>query len=123
MTSPEGQVFLLHKSAGFEAAMTLPGEGGERRVIGYSFRIDVVVEGRVADGAEWIGDLDALGASLDAVAQELDHGMLDGVEGLGAPTLEQISLWVAGQLKRDWPGLKTVTLSRPSRSESVTLVL
>jgi len=47
--------------------------------------------------------------------------MLNDVPGLEVPTLENIALWVAGQLQGKLNGLSVITLSRPSLNESCSL--
>jgi 6-pyruvoyltetrahydropterin/6-carboxytetrahydropterin synthase len=123
---PSGQVFEVTKAVSFEAAHYMPTkpEGHPyARIHGHSFRLEVTVAGTVEAGAEWVADFAELTAALKRVAAELDHGLLNEVEGLETPTLERVCLWVAGRLKPDWPGLCAVTLARPSLDERVTLQL
>ena len=123
---PAGQVFEVSKAVTFEAAHYMPGKPDGhpyKRVHGHSFRLEATIAGTVRPGEEWVADFAELTRSLDAVAAELDHELLNEVPGLETPTLERVCLWVAGRLSQKWPGLKRVTLSRPSLNESVTLSL
>jgi 6-pyruvoyltetrahydropterin/6-carboxytetrahydropterin synthase len=123
---PAGQVFEVTKAVTFEAAHYMPAkpEGHPyARMHGHSFRLEVTVAGTVEPGAEWVADFATLTAALKALAAELDHGLLNEVEGLETPTLERICLWVAERLGPDWPGLSAVTLARPSLDEQVSLKL
>lgn len=126
LAAPAGHVFEVSKAVHFEAAHFMPAkpEGHPyKRMHGHSFRLEAAIAGTVEPGAEWVADFAALTRALEAVAGELDHGLLNEVPGLETPTLERICLWVAHRLKPDWPGLARVTLSRPSLSESCTLRL
>ena len=68
-------------------------------------------------------DFSKLTAALQDVAQQLDHRLLNEIEGLSVPTLERVCLWVANMLRPTLPGLTRVTLSRPSLNETCTLDL
>lgn len=124
--APGGAVFTVTKAVTFEAAHRMPGHGTAHpygRVHGHSFRLEASISGRLEPGALWVADFAALSTSLQALANELDHGLLNDIPGLETPTLEQLCLWVAARLQSDWPGLCRVTLSRPSLNESCALDL
>jgi len=63
------------------------------------------------------------GRQLKAVADELDHGLLNEKPGLESPTLEHICLYFARRLQPDFPGLARVVVSRPTVGESCALNL
>ena len=44
--------------------------------------------------------------------------LLNEIEGLKRPTLENICLWAAARLKPKFPGLKQVRVARPSNGET-----
>lgn len=124
--SAVGQVFEISKAVTFEAAHQLPGRGKDDtygRVHGHSFRLEASVAGEVQPGRLWVEDIAVLTAALTEVAGRLDHQMLNEIEGLEVPTLENIALWVAGCLSGKLVGLASVTVSRPSLNESCTLRL
>ena len=121
-----GQVFEITKAVSFEAAHYMGGkpEGHPyRNVHGHSFRLEVTVAGTVRPGEEWVQDFSELTAILNATAARLDHRLLNEIEGLSVPTLERICLWVAEELKPQLPGLRAVTLARPSLDERCRLVV
>lgn len=122
--SPDGRVFEISKAVTFEAAHRLPGRGKDDtygRVHGHSFQLEATVSGAVQNGKLWVEDMAVLTAALTEVAQTLDHQMLNDVPGLDVPTLENIALWVAGQLQEKLGGLSVVTISRPSLNERCSL--
>ncbi len=122
----EGQVFEITKAVSFEAAHYMDGkpEGHPyRNVHGHSFVLEATVAGTVQPGAEWVQDFSDLAAILSKTAERLDHRLLNEIEGLEVPTLERIAVWVANDLKPNLPGLKRVTLARPSLNERCVLVL
>jgi 6-pyruvoyltetrahydropterin/6-carboxytetrahydropterin synthase len=78
----------------FEAAHHLPlvPDGHKcKRVHGHNYRLDVSITG-VIDGRGFVIDY----AELDAVVQpldQLDHRLLNDIEGLGNPTSEILAEW------------------------------
>jgi 6-pyruvoyltetrahydropterin/6-carboxytetrahydropterin synthase len=123
MTAP---IFEITKAQTFDAAHFLP-QGPEtspyRRLHGHSFRVEATVAGPAQDPVGWVEDLAELDAALKAAAGALDHSLLNETEGLASPTLEHLCLWFADRLKPRFPGLKRITLSRPTIGESCALNL
>lgn len=122
----EGQVFEITKAVNFEAAHYMAGkpEGHPyRNMHGHSFRLEITVAGTVQPGAEWVQDFSDLTTILQATADKLDHRLLNEIDGLSVPTLERICLWAANDLRDALPGLKKVTLARPSLDERCVLVV
>jgi len=122
----EGQVFEITKAVSFEAAHYMGGkpEGHPyRNVHGHSFRLEATVAGTVQPGAEWVQDFSDLTDILNMTAEKLDHRLLNEIDGLSVPTLERIAVWAANDLKPKLPGLKRITLARPSLDERCVLVL
>lgn len=111
------------KSITFDAAHHLPPVGAEtpapyQRLHGHSFTLEVAVEGAVDPATGWVADFGAVAAALDALRARLDHHLLNTVEGLERPTLENICLWAARELKQALPGLAQVKVARPSIGEA-----
>ena len=124
--NPSGEVFEITKSVTFEAAHFMGGkpEGHPyRNLHGHSFQLEACVAGRVKPGEEWVEDFSVLTTALQETAAKLDHRLLNDIDGLSVPTLERICLWAARDLKPKLPGLRRVTLARPSLNETCTLVL
>lgn len=118
-------VFEITKQAGFDAAHYLPeGPRGEyRRLHGHSFQVEATVRGPISGPVGWVEDLGALEAALKALAQELDHGLLNERPGLESPTLERLCLYFAERLKAEFPRLSKVVVSRPTVGERCALEL
>jgi 6-pyruvoyltetrahydropterin/6-carboxytetrahydropterin synthase len=114
----------ITKAVTFEAAHRLGGPDDPetyRRVHGHSFRLEATLRGKPHPERGWVEDLGALTAALRALAERLDHGLLNEIEGLERPTLERLCGWAARELGRDFPTLVRVKVSRPSLGESCTL--
>jgi len=124
--SPEGQVFEIPKSVTFAAAHFIGTQPEGLRygyIHVYSFELQVTVSGRVAPGKMWVEDFAVVAESLLATAAKLDHQLLNEIEGLDVPTLENICLWAARDLSANLTGLARVSIARPSLNERCELIL
>ena len=110
----------LTKSFRFEAAHALPGTtlgDASMEIHGHSFRAEVSVRGTPDPATGMVVDLGQLEASMAEVRKSLDHKLLNNVEALGAPTLENLSRFIwervqhAGKITR-------VSVHRDSCNES-----
>ena len=93
------------KSFYFDAAHTLSGTtlgAVAEEVHGHSFRAEVAVEGTPDPVTGMVLDLGKLDEAVSALRKRLDHKLLNKVEGLGKPTLENLARFiyerVAGRL-------------------------
>lgn len=108
------------KSMNFDAAHFIDYDPEARpyaRLHGHSFRLDVEIEGEPGAETGWVVDFADVAEALDALHEALDHRLLNEIEGLERPTLENICRWAAGRLKPQFPGLRQVRVSRPSIGE------
>ena len=112
----------LTKSFRFEAAHSLPGTtfgAASEEIHGHSFRAEVSVRGTPDPATGMVLDLGLLERSMAEVQKMLDHKLLNKVEALGAPTLENLSRFIwervqhAGKITR-------VSVHRDSCNESCT---
>jgi 6-pyruvoyltetrahydropterin/6-carboxytetrahydropterin synthase len=110
----------LTKSFRFEAAHALPrttfGPASEE-IHGHSFRAEVTLRGVPDPATGMVLDLGLLERRMAEVQKMLDHKLLNKVEALGPPTLENLSRFIwerlqsAGQITR-------VSVHRDSCNES-----
>ena len=63
------------------------------------------------------GEVDAV---LKAIREKLDHHLLNEVEGLGTPTLENIARYIHDHAKAKLPEVARVTVRRPSYGQTCT---
>jgi 6-pyruvoyltetrahydropterin/6-carboxytetrahydropterin synthase len=112
----------LTKSFRFEAAHALGGTtlgATSEQIHGHSFRAEVTVRGTPDPATGMVLDLGLLERSMTAVQKTLDHKMLNRVDALGQPTLENLSRFIwervahAGRIAR-------VSVHRDSCNESCT---
>ena len=108
------------KSMSFDAAHFLEHDPEARpysRLHGHSFKMEVVIDGEPDQQNGWVVDFADVAEALQGLHDALDHRLLNEVEGLERPTLENISRWAAEKLKPRFPGLAEVRVSRPSNGE------
>ena len=112
----------LTKSFRFEAAHSLKGTtfgAASEEIHGHSFRAEVSVRGTADPATGMVLDLGLLERSMEEVRKTLDHKLLNRIEALETPTLENLSRFIwervqhAGKITR-------VSVHRDSCNESCT---
>ena len=109
----------LVKDFHFEAAHWLPNvpEGHKcRRMHGHSFRGEVAVRGEVDPATGWLIDFADLKRAVDPLVSQLDHYVLNDIEGLQNPTSELLAVWFWDRLKPQVPMLYRVTVEETCSS-------
>jgi 6-pyruvoyltetrahydropterin/6-carboxytetrahydropterin synthase len=112
----------LTKSFRFEAAHALSGTtfGVDSETIhGHSFRAEVTVRGTPDPVTGMVLDLGLLEQSMASVRKLLDHKLLNRVEALGPPTLENLSRFIWDRLQHT-ARITRVSVHRDSCGESCT---
>ena len=115
----ESHFVELVKDFRFEAAHYLPNvpEGHKcRRMHGHSFRGEVAVRGEVDPHTGWLIDFADLKCAVDPVVRQLDHYLLNEIEGLENPTSEVVARWIWERIAPDVPGLYRVTIEETCSS-------
>ena len=109
----------------FDAAHTLKRQidsGSSARIHGHTYQAEVTVAGS-PDASGMVIDLGFLRRNLEAVRAALDHQLLDEVQGLGAPTLENLCAFIATRIRQDFPSLSRVRVWRESLGDACLLTL
>jgi 6-pyruvoyltetrahydropterin/6-carboxytetrahydropterin synthase len=111
-------MFELSQTFSFDAAHTLkrqvsPDEAlGSRRIHGHTYTAEVYVQGERQPESGMVVDLAVLREVIASVRGELDHHFLDEVSGLGAPTLENLCVFIMARVKQQIPQVSAVAVSR-----------
>jgi 6-pyruvoyltetrahydropterin/6-carboxytetrahydropterin synthase len=114
--------FELARSFRFEAAHQLPHvpEGHPcRRLHGHSYEVEVHIIGELDGPAGWVIDFAAIDEAFAPLRGQLDHRLLNDVEGLENPTSEVLSRWLWRRLAGHLPGLAAVCVRETPRSACV----
>lgn len=118
--------FELSQRFFFEATHTLDRKidaDTSRRYHGHTYHAEVTIRGARDPATGMVSDLAALRAQIETVRTELDHQLLDDVPGLGVPTLENLSLFIAQRLRGVQPPVVTVRVWREATGDSCLLKL
>ncbi len=116
----EDMTMLIYKDFTFEAAHFLPSAPPghpNSRIHGHSFHVRVTIEGQPDPKTGLVVHFDDLAAAIADAREELDHQFLNEIDGIGAPTLENIAIWLWSRLLPQVPALSEVHISRPSCHE------
>lgn len=89
-------------------------------VHGHSFQAEVAVSGEPDPATGFVVDFSRLEQACAALRQLLDHRMLNEIEGLSAPSLENLCLWIWKRLAPQFPALTRVSVRRDSAGQSCT---
>jgi 6-pyruvoyltetrahydropterin/6-carboxytetrahydropterin synthase len=111
---------FIYREFNFEAAHFLPSASAghpNARVHGHSFRARITVEGEPDPRTGLVMHFDELTAAVADAREALDHRMLNDVEGLKAPTLELIVMWLWDRIANRVPGLAEIEIARDSCHE------
>lgn len=112
--------FEIEKDFQFEAAHYFGHADANdlfKKMHGHSFAGTVTIQGPAQAEKGWIRDLWKVEAIIMDVIAPLDHAVLNTIEGLEQPALEQIAHWIFDKLDPRLPGLSCVEVRRPSCGE------
>ena len=105
----------------FDAAHRLDdGASENRRLHGHSFYVEVTLRGAPDAKTGFLRDFGEVDAALKQVGDLLDHRLLNEVEGLGTPTLENLARFIYARAKAKLPEVARVKIARPSHGQSCT---
>lgn len=99
----------------FEAAHTLQrsvDKESSQRIHGHSYEAEVTLAGPADPATGMLVDLAQLRAEIGRVREMLDHRLLDEVDGLGRPTLENLCAFIRRHLEPRMPLLRAVMVER-----------
>jgi 6-pyruvoyltetrahydropterin/6-carboxytetrahydropterin synthase len=99
----------LFKEFCFEAAHSVPSYSD---IHGHTFIVEVVVQGEPDPVYGWATSLTEVEDHIDEVRRSLDHKMLNKIEGLAVPSLENIAQWIWQRLDNRFPGVDRVSIRR-----------
>ena len=94
-----------------------------KHIHGHSFQGKVIVRGDPQSDKGWIKDLWKIETIIKEVVEPLDHVLLNEVEGLEQPALEQIAIWIYERLVTKIVGVVCVEVGRPSCGERARYVV
>jgi 6-pyruvoyltetrahydropterin/6-carboxytetrahydropterin synthase len=109
----------ISQEFGFDAAHYLGNGAPEnRRLHGHSFYAEVTLRGEPNPSTGFLRDFGEVDAALKAIRETLDHRLLNEIEELGTPTLENLARYIYGRAKQALPEVARVKLRRPSYGQT-----
>ena len=108
----------------FDAAHTLSREievDSSLRIHGHTYHAEVTLSGQVNPQSGMVVDLGLVRLAIEKLRPQLDHRLLDEVQGLGPATLENLCAFIWRDLSRSFAGLSAVRVWRDSVGDSCTL--
>ena len=102
----------------FDAAHFLEGAPEYRRMHGHSFYAEVTLRGEPDAETGFLRDLGEVHKALVDIRETLDHRLLNDIEDLGKPTLENLARYIYVRAKAVLPEVTRVKLRRPSYGQT-----
>jgi len=106
---------------GFDAAHhfeNFPDGHPYRGVHGHSFQVEIALEGDPDPATGFVADLGDVERACAGVREVLDHRMLNEIEGLSRPSLENLCVYIWRALAPRLPRLARVTVRRDSQGQA-----
>jgi 6-pyruvoyltetrahydropterin/6-carboxytetrahydropterin synthase len=97
----------------FEAAQTLPNLPPDHKCTkmhGHSFKIEIVINGKVNPEIGWVYDHALISKAMTPLLEKLDHSYLNEIPGLENPTIELMAAWFWKILEPQLPGLDEIII-------------
>ena len=104
----------LYKEFKFEAAHFLPAVSEDhkcRNMHGHSYRFTIFVKGEINTQNGWVMDLDEIKQAVIPVINQLDHKVLNEIEGLQNPTVENLAVWLWSKIHASLPLLSKISIA------------
>ena len=112
----------IFKSFTFDSAHFLPNvpEGHKcKNVHGHTYRLTVFLEGELEPHLDWVIDFAELKKVINPILDEIDHKLLNDIEGLENPTCEIIAIWLWDRIKDKMPLLIKIELYENTTSGAI----
>lgn len=103
----------IYKEFSFDSAHFLPlvPDGHKcKNMHGHTYRLKVFIEGNPDPHLGWIMDFKELKDAVCPVIDQLDHKLINDIQGLENPTAENITIWIWEQIKPLLPLLNRIEL-------------
>lgn len=112
----------VFKEFRFEAAHCLehlPPNHKCRAIHGHSYRVRVFIGGAVGTESGWIVDFADIGRAVQPHIEQLDHALLNEIDGLDKPTTEHLATWLWARIAPELQGLNRLEIWETASSGCV----
>jgi 6-pyruvoyltetrahydropterin/6-carboxytetrahydropterin synthase len=113
---PEMQIY---KTLRFDAAHRLTGVPPTHKcsaMHGHGFEFEIHLKGQVDPQTGFVMDFGDLAKVCEPILKQLDHAILNEIEGLENPTSENMSVWLWNILKPQLPLLYQIVIKETETS-------
>lgn len=103
----------IYKDFSFDSAHFLPHvpDGHKcKNMHGHTYKLRVFIKGQPDPRLGWIMDFKELKDLVGPVIDQLDHKLINDIEGLENPTAENITIWIWNKIKPLLSNLSKVEL-------------
>jgi 6-pyruvoyltetrahydropterin/6-carboxytetrahydropterin synthase len=103
----------IYKEFSFDSAHFLPHvpDGHKcKNMHGHTYKLRVILKGQPDPVLGWIMDFKDLKDIVGKVIDQLDHKLINDIEGLENPTAENITIWIWNQIHSLLPQLNRIEL-------------
>ncbi|MFA5688961.1 MAG: 6-carboxytetrahydropterin synthase QueD [Kiritimatiellales bacterium] len=109
----------IYKTFRFDAAHRLTGVPETHKcsaIHGHGYEVDIFLCGPVNSETGFVMDFGDLSQACDPVFKQLDHSMLNDIDGLANPTSENMCIWLWNKLKPQLPLLSKIIIRETETS-------
>jgi len=103
----------IYKEFSFDSAHFLPNvpDGHKcKNMHGHTYKLKVFVQGELDPHYGWIMDYKELKDAIAPMIDQLDHKLINDIDGLQNPTAENITIWIWNHLQPLVPQLSRIEL-------------
>lgn len=104
----------IYKEFRFEAAHFLPNVSENhpcKNIHGHSYRVKLFISGELDPHIGWIMDFTEIKELFSPTLNQLDHCLLNNIEGLENPTCEKLAIWIWNKVKPVLPLLSQIEVN------------
>ena len=105
---------IIFKKFSFDSAHFLPNvpDGHKcKEMHGHTYHLTIFIEGELENHIDWVMDFAEVKSVVNPIINEIDHKVLNYINGLENPTCENLAIWIWGRIKLQIPSLKRIELN------------
>lgn len=109
----------IFKEFTFDSAHFLPNvpDGHKcKNMHGHTYRLTVFFEGQLVKDLEWVVDFAEVKKIINPIINQIDHKLINDIEGLENPTCERVAVWLWNKIKPKMPQLTEIKLNETPTS-------
>lgn len=112
----------IYKRFKFESAHFLPNVPKDHkchRLHGHSYEVIISVRGNIDEVQGWVTDYGDISKAVKLIINELDHQLLNDIEGLENPTAEKLCFYFWHRLEETLPNLYQIEIKETEKTGAI----